>query len=104
MGRGVLVPYLALFFTPSGKKTRYRVQAILGVPWYPKDLRLRLLIVCHNTNVSHLAGIYTENETVVIVIAQLKLLNSEINPVVYAFLKREIKKELKRLFCWGRKN
>ena len=49
--------------------------------------------------VCDLAGIYTENETVVILIALLKLLNSAINPVVYAFLKREIRKELKRLFC-----
>ena len=33
--------------------------------------------------VCDLAGIYTENETVVILIAPLKILNSAINPVVY---------------------
>ena len=33
--------------------------------------------------VCDLAGIYTENETVVILIAPLKILNSAINPVIY---------------------
>ena len=33
------------------------------------------------------------------VITLLKLLNSAVNPVAYALHKREIKKELKRLFC-----
>ena len=42
---------------------------------------------------------YTQNETLDMVFVLLTLLNSAVNPVAYALFKREIRKELKRLFC-----
>ena len=47
---------------------------------------------------------YTQNETLDMVFVLLQLLNSAINPVAYALFKREIRKELKRLFCCKRHN
>ena len=47
---------------------------------------------------------YTQNETLDMVFVLLTLLNSAVNPVAYALFKREIRKELKRLFCCKRHN
>ena len=45
-----------------------------------------------------------EAQKMPIVLILLKLLNSAVNPVAYALFKREIRKELKRLFCCGRQD
>ena len=59
-------------------------------------------------NVFHLAGFYTGSEMAAMAVEMalilLRLLNSAINPVAYALFKREIRKEVKRLFCCGRQH
>ena len=54
-------------------------------------------------NVPRLAGL-PPPKIINMVVPLLALLNSAVNPVAYALFKREIRKELKRLFCRGRQD
>ena len=60
------------------------------------------LLVFHY--VSDMAGFYAQKDIRRMVLTLLKLFNSAINPVAYALFKREIRKELKRLFCHKRQD
>ena len=67
-----------------------------------------VFVSCYLLDIYHtvcdLAGSCKDNEALSVVVVLLLLVNSAINPVVYAFFKREIRKELKRLFCYGRQD
>ena len=80
-------------FKPQEAAATKMVGVVVGV-----FLSCYLLITFHL--VSHLAGLPSKTDAIFsMVVLLLSLLNSAVNPVAYALFKREIRKELKRLFC-----
>ena len=65
-----------------------------------------VFIICYVLSIyddACIMGLCKRSETIHFVLILLKLSNSAVNPVAYAFFKKDIKKELKRLFCCVRR-
>ena len=61
-----------------------------------------VFIICYVFNIyvyACIMGLCERSETLEYVAILLRLINSAVNPVVYALFKKDIKKEVKRLFC-----
>ena len=61
-----------------------------------------VFIICYVLNIYDSAcimGLCKRSQALDAVVTLLTLTNSAVNPVAYAFFKKDIKKELKRLFC-----
>ena len=65
-----------------------------------------VFIICYVLNIYDSAcimGLCKRSQALDAVVTLLTLTNSAVNPVAYAFFKKDIKKELKRLFCYLRR-